>query len=198
MLRAIHPAAGAGRAPSRELRGVQAAARCRLACLKFHARLFGVNGEIAIRRDPGERAMEPHIEEIEPSPELPRPGSPELRRRSPESAMHVRAADLQPYVGLRYLGKLFRLLALILVVLMVAESIAGLSMHGADALLTILAEAARLLVLAGVLWGSGDLATLLIDIGHDVRATRILIGRRAVHESTEHETLRPLERDGDG
>lgn len=142
--------------------------------------------------------MEPQtqqIDQLEPSDEGPRPGSPELRRRLPESAMQVRAADLQPYVGLRYLAKLFRLLALILVVLMVAESIAGLSMHGADALLTILAEAARLLVLAGVLWGSGDLATLLIDVGHDVRATRILIGRRAAHESLEQETVRTPERD---
>ncbi len=135
------------------------------------------------------------IDQLEPTPEGPRPGSPELRRRSPESAMQVRAADLHPYVGLRYLAKLFRLLALILVVLMVAESIAGLTMHGTDALLTILAEAARLLVLAGVLWGSGDLATLLIDVGHDVRATRILIGRRAAHEWTEHETVRTPERD---
>ena len=104
------------------------------------------------------------------------------RRESPHSAMQVRAADLQPYSGLRYLAKLFRLMALILVVLMVTEELAGLSMHGADAIVTILSEAARLIVLAGVLWGSGDLATLLIDIGHDVRATRILTGRRAAHE----------------
>jgi hypothetical protein len=111
-----------------------------------------------------------------------RDGSAALRRDSPHSAMQVRAADLQPYSGLRYLAKLFRLMALVLVVLMVAETLAGLSLHGAQALATLLSEAARLLVLAGVLWGSGDLAILLIDIGHDVRATRILIGRRAAHE----------------
>jgi hypothetical protein len=117
-----------------------------------------------------------------------RPGSAALRRESPYSAMQVRAADLQPYSGLRYLAKLFRLMALVLVVLMVAETVAGLSMHGSAAVTTILSEAARLLVLAGVLWGSGDLAILLIDIGHDVRATRILIGRQAIHDGQTHTT----------
>ena len=34
-----------------------------------------------------------------------------------------------------------------------------------------------LIVLAGVLWGTGDLAHLLIDIGHDVRASRIMVAR---------------------
>jgi hypothetical protein len=36
-----------------------------------------------------------------------------------------------------------------------------------------------LIVLAGVLWGTGDLAHLLIDVGHDVRAGRILMARLA-------------------
>jgi len=36
------------------------------------------------------------------------------------------------------------------------------------------------------LWASGDLAILLIDIGHDVRATRILIGRQSAHHLAEH------------
>lgn len=46
----------------------------------------------------------------------------------------------------------------------------------------------RLVVLAGLLYGSGDLALLLIDIGHDIRATRILLGRQALHE--EHQPKR--------
>jgi hypothetical protein len=43
----------------------------------------------------------------------------------------------------------------------------------------------RLVVLAGLLWGIGDLAILLIDVGHDVRATRILLGRQVVHHLVE-------------
>jgi hypothetical protein len=35
-----------------------------------------------------------------------------------------------------------------------------------------------LIVLAGLLWGVGDLAILLIDVGHDVRAARILLARQ--------------------
>ena len=35
-----------------------------------------------------------------------------------------------------------------------------------------------MIVLAGALWGVGDLAILMIDVGHDVRAARILLGRQ--------------------
>jgi hypothetical protein len=100
--------------------------------------------------------------------------------------MQVRAADLEPYVGLRYVSKLFRLMALILVLLLVAEVVTGLTTQGSAAIPTLLAEGSRLIVLAGLLWASGDLAILLIDIGHDVRATRILIGRQSVHHLAEH------------
>ena len=97
------------------------------------------------------------------------------------AAMQVRAADLEPYVGLRYVTKLFRIIALFLLMLLVAEVIVGFYQQGWEAVLTLLPEATRLLVAAGLLWGAGDLAVLMIDIGHDVRATRILIGRQAAH-----------------
>lgn len=108
------------------------------------------------------------------------------RRDGPEAIMQVRAADMEPYVGLRYVAKLFRLMALILVLLLVAEIVTGLTTQGSSAIPTLLAEGSRLIVLAGLLWASGDLAILLIDIGHDVRATRILIGRQSAHHLAEH------------
>jgi hypothetical protein len=89
----------------------------------------------------------------------------------------IRQSDLQPYVGLRYLSKLFKLMGVILVLLLVAEVVTGLRALGAAALPTLLGEASRLIVLAGLLWGVGDLAILLIDVGHDVRAGRILLAR---------------------
>jgi hypothetical protein len=102
-----------------------------------------------------------------------------VRRTPPGLApMQVRESDLEPYVGLRYLSKLFRLMALILALVLVAEVIAGLIQAGRAAIPALLAEASRLIVLAGLLWGAGDLAILLIDIGHDVRATRIMLGRQ--------------------
>jgi hypothetical protein len=115
------------------------------------------------------------------------------RREGPEAVMQVRAADLEPYVGLRYVAKLFRLMALILVLLLVAEVVTGLTTQGSAAIPTLLAEGSRLIVLAGLLWASGDLAILLIDIGHDVRATRILIGRQSAHHLAEHVPVRRRE-----
>lgn len=93
----------------------------------------------------------------------------------------VRASDIEPYTGLRYLSKLFRFMAVILVLLLIAEVVTGIYAQGAASIPTLLGEASRLIVLAGVLWGTGDLAHLLIDVGHDVRAARILVARQVHH-----------------
>lgn len=93
----------------------------------------------------------------------------------------VRTADIEPYTGLRYLSKLFRMIAVVLMLLLVAEVVTGLYTQGVESLTTLLAEVSRLIVLAGLLWGAGDLAILLIDVGHDVRAARILLGRQTAH-----------------
>src|SRR4029078_1326019 len=82
----------------------------------------------------------------------------------------VRSSDIEPYTGLRYLSKLFRFMAIILIVLLIAEVATGVYTQGSASIPTLLGEASRLIVLAGVLWGTGDFAHLLIDVGHDVRA----------------------------
>jgi hypothetical protein len=107
------------------------------------------------------------------------------RRHDPDAMTHVRASDIEPYIGLRYLSKLFRFMAIILVLLLVAEVVTGLVNQGRAAIPTLLGEMSRLIVLAGLLWGTGDLAILLIDVGHDVRATRILLGRQIAHNGTD-------------
>ena len=95
----------------------------------------------------------------------------------------IRQSDLEPYVGLRYLSKLFKLMGVILVLLLLAEVVTGVMAQGGAAVPLLLGEVSRLIVLAGLLWGVGDLAILLIDVGHDVRAARILLARqtRALH-----------------
>ena len=90
----------------------------------------------------------------------------------------IRQSDLEPYVGLRYLSKLFKLMGVILGLLLIAEIVTGVIAQGSAAMATLLGEASRLVVLAGLLWGVGDLAILLIDVGHDVRAARILLARQ--------------------
>src|SRR5687768_7918979 len=84
------------------------------------------------------------------------------RRAGTDPLFQVRSSDVEPYTGLGYLSKLFRIIAVLLVVLMVVEAGTGLYTAGRDAIAPLLSEASRLIVLAGLLWGVGDLATLLI------------------------------------
>ena len=93
----------------------------------------------------------------------------------PES--RVREEDLEPHAGLRYVARLFKVLALLLMILLVAEVIIGLTQQGSEAIGTLLIEATRLIVFAGFLWGVADIALMLIESNHDLRATRILVGR---------------------
>ena len=89
----------------------------------------------------------------------------------------VREDDLEPHDGLRYIAKLFKALALLLVFMMIAEVIIGLNQDGVAALGTLMVEATQLVVFAGFLWGVGDIAVMLIESNHDLRASRILLGR---------------------
>ena len=113
------------------------------------------------------------------------PSARDQRREATEASMLVRAADIEPYAGLRYLAKLFRLMAVIMIVLLAAEVVTGLTTQGLSSVPTLIPEIGRFIVLAGVMWGAGDLAILLIDVGHDVRATRILIGRQTTRLPAE-------------
>ena len=123
---------------------------------------------------------------VAPAGGRPHSQTAEVRKVVLDAIMQVRAADLEPYIGLRYLSKLFRVMAIIIALLLIAEVITGFVAQGSEAVPTLLGEASKLLVLAGLMWGIGDLAILLIDIGHDVRATRILMGRQAAHHISEH------------
>ncbi len=98
----------------------------------------------------------------------------ERARRNPSA---IRAEDTEPYLALQYVARLFKIAAMVVVVALTAEVVAGVALEGAGALMPLMAEVIRGIVLAAILWGAGDLTMLLIDVGHDVRAARVLLGR---------------------
>jgi hypothetical protein len=102
---------------------------------------------------------------------------PEAEHRHSEAVEGVRAADLEPYITLRYIARLFKVLAVLIIVMLLGEVVTGIVIDGTAALVTLIGEGTRLLVMAGLLWAGGDLTLLLIDAGHDLRVARILLGR---------------------
>lgn len=104
----------------------------------------------------------------------------ERGRRDPGA---IRAEDTEPYLALQYVARLFKIAAMVVVVALCAEIVAGLMLEGAGALLPLMAEIIRGVVLAAIMWGAGDLTMLLIDVGHDVRAARVLLGRISARDS---------------
>jgi len=114
----------------------------------------------------------------DPSTTCPTCGAPPIRADEHRKAEgEVRTDDLEPYVTLRYIARLFKVLAVLMVVMLVGEVVTGLATEGQAALMTLLGEATRFLVLAGLMWAGGDITVLLIDAGHDLRVARILLGR---------------------
>jgi hypothetical protein len=99
----------------------------------------------------------------------------------------IRAEDTEPYLALQYVARLFKIAAMVVVVALTAEVVAGVALEGTGAILPLLAEVIRGVVLASILWGAGDLTMLLIDVGHDVRAARVLLGRISARENAEPE-----------
>ncbi|MGA7613690.1 MAG: zinc ribbon domain-containing protein [Thermoanaerobaculia bacterium] len=104
-------------------------------------------------------------------------GAPPFEEQRSNGLAGVRSSDLEPYVTLRYIAGLFKILAVLIVVVLIGEVITGLMTEGSGAIVTLLAEATRLIVVAGLMWAGGDFVVLVIDAGHDLRVARILLGR---------------------
>jgi hypothetical protein len=99
------------------------------------------------------------------------------RGEGPPRDATVRNEDLEPHEGLRYIARLFKVLAVLLLLMLIFEVVIGLAQQGGAAIATLVVEATRLIVFAGFLWGAADIALMLIESNHDLRATRILVGR---------------------
>ena len=109
-------------------------------------------------------------------------------RRDPGA---IRTEDTEPYIGLQYVARLFKIVAMIVIVAIIAEVVAGFMYEGAGAAFNLLAEVIQGGVLAAMLWGAGDLTLLFIDVGHDVRAARVLLGRMSARMGVSPGELMP-------
>jgi hypothetical protein len=109
---------------------------------------------------------------------------------------HIRTDDLEPYTALRYIGRLFKVLSVLIVVAMLAELALGVLLEGSESLGTFLGETMRLVALAGLLWAGGDIVRLMIDAGHDLRMSRILLGRISTRFHRPSTAPAPSQRDG--
>lgn len=136
--------------------------------------------------------QEDHIEpELPPPPSrrgldgeyVQQPSEGDERNRLAPGA--IRAEDVEPYFALQYVARLFKIAALVVIVALTAEVIAGIALEGVSAILPLFAEVIRGIVLAAILWGVGDLTVLFIDVGHDVRAARVLLGRISARGAAE-------------
>jgi hypothetical protein len=150
------------------------------------------------RRDPEirvEQALGPEDERVEeifpPGVEGVPPGA--VNERAPRNPGAIRAEDTEPYLALQYVARLFKIAAIVVIVALTAEVIAGVAMEGMGALFPLFAEVIKGIVLAAILWGAGDLTILMIDVGHDVRAARVLLGRISARGEAEalHDEDRP-------
>lgn len=122
------------------------------------------------------------------------------RRRERRRAAAIRRGDCSTYTALRWVAILFKSAAVFLVVAIFAECVAGVRADGWSVFPYLLGELARATVIAILLWAGGDLIRLLLQLGRDVRAERVLLARIAYRTSSlgeESVSLLPEQAVGD-
>jgi hypothetical protein len=101
------------------------------------------------------------------------------------SGIPVREDDVESTRGLHSVAILFRVLAGLLAFIVVLEILNAVTspvvVYGA-----LLAEVIRLVILAGLLWGAGELADLFVQSHHDLRSVRITLARLQGQEAINH------------
>ena len=114
------------------------------------------------------------------------PNKPRVESRSSGSqdqpnidGVQVREDDIEPVQGIRTIAIIFRGMAVILLLLMLLQVFFAITSAVPLSAGVVIAEAVRLIIYAGLLWGAGDLAVLFVKSHYDLRATRILMARVA-------------------
>lgn len=116
-----------------------------------------------------------------------------LTGRAALAGVPCRDDDIELTKGLHSVAVLFRAMAGLLFLLMVLQVVNGVTSTVEISYGVLFAEAIRLVIFAGLLWGAGDLADLFVKSHYDLRATRILLGRliRVVGEQPAQGEPRP-------
>lgn len=140
----------------------------------------GAVAETTIAAEPGEGQLQPPF-----APSAGGDGPDAGEDRNSRNPGAIRAEDTEPYLALQYVARLFKIAAMVVIVALVAEVIAGVALEGPGALFPLFTEVIRGIVLAAILWGAGDVTILMIDVGHDVRAARVLLGRLSARQELE-------------
>ncbi len=105
-------------------------------------------------------------------------GAPPIREGDKRNVEEeVRSQDLEPYITLRYIARLFKVLAVLMAIMLIGEIVLSFMADEPVSMPDLIARVTQLMVLAGLMWGGGDVTLLLIDAGHDLRVARILLGR---------------------
>ncbi|MEO8383306.1 MAG: hypothetical protein ABI779_26855 [Acidobacteriota bacterium] len=114
----------------------------------------------------------------DPSVVCPTCGAPPVKEGDKRTVEEeVRSQDLEPYITLRYIARLFKVLAVLMAIMLIGEIVLSVMADEPVSFPDLIARVTQLLVLAGLMWGGGDLTLLFIDAGHDLRVARILLGR---------------------
>ena len=122
----------------------------------------------------------------------------EIEDRPSLAGVPVREEDIEAVKGIRAVAVTFRGMAIILLLLMVVQVFFAMTSTVPLSVGVVAAEAVRLIIFAGLLWGAGDLAVLFVKSHHDLRATRILIARQTymMRQMGESDGRLPPETDG--
>ena len=106
-------------------------------------------------------------------------------RRSPGgrallAGVEVRDEDLEPQVGLRFVGMVFRISAVVILLLALWQFTDWWLDRppGNVGLAVLVSDTIRLIVVSALLWAASNLADLLVQSHYDIRAGRILIARQ--------------------
>lgn len=113
------------------------------------------------------------------------------------AGVQVREDDIPADMGLHWVAWLFRAMAVLLFVLMVLQVALGLASAVEISYGVLFAEAVRLLIFSGMLWGAGALADLFVRTHHDLRAMRVLLARIAYRLREPEQPAAPAEADAD-